>query len=1256
MKGKKMLSMLLVVALVLSTLMVTTTVADRKVEVDGSGNAKWILSNDGFGSLVRNLTCGEIITLQITNNSLPKSTSYRVRAWNGTAWVSLVTTGNRVSDSFGDLSISFRVPGWGELGKNPVAENGTGNWSYDSTDGEGQWNISLFSNDYTTQIFADLNATIKIGNQYYIRYKYDGNWIESLVYNSTYADGNGFEIHVFNWTGSQIVEAQGDTTKYKFNAKILRADGATTHQDYGFISENSNVNWKGIAIAVNYDHILNADREKTFWVHVYNSNDATLNSTISLPILLDVTQTSSLSGLKWGDSFTVAGKVLDGNSLGEKSYKVRVYYPVSGGFAYDEVSTPATVTTGTYSLPIVTGSGKGYGAGTWYVGTYASAGTRVDMSLEAPYVNGFIPYYSFTVGTKDTATVKVGNSADIVQGFSQTVNVSVKNETWMTGNNKEYQNMNIHITGIKGWDGSNAYERSDIALIAATKTGTNPSETLQYYEFEYTFNETGTGTIWVSWPGNLTKMDYHGSSYGNAFGNHSTSLIANITGSTTFSVVSPGAMTVLVDNVPTTVEKEAAACGGGWVNKSTAWTNISVFGATESSHKNATIKVSGCGLDFTIEESATTSNKYLNSKGWSDSGTGAWYNVSIIPKNAGTLTITVTNGTNTVVKDYTVIGLTGSVTTSIGDDLEITVGTTETITLSGVNQFAETKITFYDENWNCQSLLNASSEAGEFSFTPEIADSDWKIGYIVVVAGITAWDYYMYDIIEVVPIDDLTVKVVTPTAGNQTLTVGMEQEVMIELLDLNEDPVIEDSPGIQCRLIDDDHDWDDYLQEFTFTSIGDGQWEATILPWTSGQLVIKGYNASTGIKHIGSKTLDIDYATVEYSPGGTTAGLELEDLTIAVTAYDANGNLLDVSTLYLWAEDTSGTLAFDATVTLTDGVGEFDIDEVGDLKTHINATLQNAAPAQGNRTIGNFMINFPVFTLNPDTIYLGYPPYTTEIWASDADGNPIEGLNLTFISSIPGIIAAQPDPVRTDEQGYAQLGISPLASGKLNVTIARNLQWVGGQLNWTNAVVTDTYLTVTNLKPLTITISTLVIHQGDPLTVTVKSGGIAVEGVDVTFGTETAKTSAAGTVTINAPDPGVDFTIMKVTATKTGYATATQDITVIKTWQIQIITSANNEVNAGETFTVTISAKGQTLVGAAVSIDGKDPVYSDGAGKASFKAGSKGTTHTITATYENYLPGTVTVKAVEKDTPGFELLTLIIALGIAFILLRRRKK
>ena len=167
MKGKKMLSMLVVCALILSALIVTNAVADRYVEPDPiSGNAKWILSNDGNGSLTRGLSCGEIITWYITDNSLNTSKSYKVRVWDGTQWVNLITSGSRSSDTYGDLSISFRVPGWKELGQDPV----------------GSWMVSLWENDLSSMV-KGYNATIKISNHYVIRYKYNGDWLENLIYN-----------------------------------------------------------------------------------------------------------------------------------------------------------------------------------------------------------------------------------------------------------------------------------------------------------------------------------------------------------------------------------------------------------------------------------------------------------------------------------------------------------------------------------------------------------------------------------------------------------------------------------------------------------------------------------------------------------------------------------------------------------------------------------------------------------------------------------------------------------------------------------------------------------------------------------------------------------------------------------------------------------------------------------------------------------------------------------------------------------------
>jgi uncharacterized GH25 family protein len=161
-----------------------------------------------------------------------------------------------------------------------------------------------------------------------------------------------------------------------------------------------------------------------------------------------------------------------------------------------------------------------------------------------------------------------------------------------------------------------------------------------------------------------------------------------------------------------------------------------------------------------------------------------------------------------------------------------------------------------------------------------------------------------------------------------------------------------------------------------------------------------------------------------------------------------------------------------------------------------------------------------------------------------------------------------------------------------------------------------------------------------------------VADADVTFGTETEKTGTAGTVSFVVPDPGVDSAVYKITAQKTGYDTVTEDITVIKKYTITIITPSEKP-ETEKKFTVTIIAKGQPLAGATVEFEGQTKM-SGGDGKVSFTAPKTKGDYTMTAEYGNYADGTAIIKVV-KASPGFELLTLIVAIGVAFLLLRRRK-
>jgi len=136
--------------------------------------------------------------------------------------------------------------------------------------------------------------------------------------------------------------------------------------------------------------------------------------------------------------------------------------------------------------------------------------------------------------------------------------------------------------------------------------------------------------------------------------------------------------------------------------------------------------------------------------------------------------------------------------------------------------------------------------------------------------------------------------------------------------------------------------------------------------------------------------------------------------------------------------------------------------------------------------------------------------------------------------------------------------------------------------------------------------------------------------------------------------PGVESAVYLLSVQKAGYYTAEKSITIIKLYEITIVGPA--KIEAGKSFTITVVAKGQPLAGAVITYNG-NTVVTDGEGKAKIKAPSKIGDITITATFGNYNDGVLTLTITKaQGTPGFELLTLIIALGVAFILIRRRRK
>ena len=1227
MKMSKITSTIVVIIMVLSTMLVFNNASAQTVT----------LSKDGSEGAWAGLTCGEIITFEVKDNGLNASETYSVKVWNGTDWVNLRIEGNKKADKYGDIELEIHVPGWKELGYNPITNSG------DPALNAGEYDISLFDNS-GTQVTA--NSTIQIRNLYIVKFfNANGTELQEIIYNKSYFD---FTIKVYNWTGSSISLEEDEP----FQFTIVDADGNDIYQKTG---EDETWVYDLVRSENNFGD-GSGNLENFLWVNITNEDFPTLQYTnATLPVKLDPSFTTipTDNQKSWGDTVTVSGYLYDGqgNSIG--GYPIKLYSPVDGG--YKAVASTTTYGSGKFVLEVDTGSGSGKddyaSAGTWYVGTEQAAAYRVDET-DILDITNFISYGSFKVSTKDNAVVDVVDTGDIIANFNQTFNITVSNASWMKEN--EYRNMIIHVTGLEGWWQGVEYDDKDIVPIASSVNITKYTDSKAWYEFNYRFNETGNAKIWASWPGNLTSIaqnnpDGQDSTYSNTYGNED--LLANITGFTTLPVISPGDINLVIPGTMVDAVQVTEISATKWQNSSDTFI-LYIYGDSEDEPMNATIEITGAGLDIKINESDSVSdNEYLIAK------SDGMYQVQIAPKIAGTLTIKATNETDnyTTSQDFDIKGLIGSVTTSVGDDLEIEVESSETITVTVANgQYSTVVLTLFDETWTTSTAVNKSTGDntagnglnGVFEFVPDEDHLD-EIGFIVCAAKAGS-NIYLYDIVEITPVHDLELEAEEPTEGNDTLTVGIPQNIKLQVRGPT-GGIVDDIDTVTGKLYDSD---DKLKQEISFTESGE-YWQITDqIIWFAGTLEITAKN-NTGLnEHDGEISFDVSYATFTFTPDSVTAGIGEENISVEVTGIDANGNTLPDGTSVYINIDAGGTTTDKNSFSLdTDGAGEFKIKKVGDKDGKLNLTFEDFwSSGVGNKSIGKIIVEFPFFDIDPSTAYIGQSNVIT-IYAYKADmATAVPGINLTLF----GNTITNPEPVETDADGKVIFSINPSASGFANVTIARNVSYTAGALTWTNDVITDTFITITSLKTFSISVSKSPIYEAETLTVTITTGTTPVADVSVTIGEETAKTDSNGEATFSMPDPGVDSAIYTITAEKAGYITAEKSITIIKLYDITIVGPA--KIEAGKSFTVTVVAKGQPLAGAVITYNG-NTVVTDGEGKAKVKAPSKIGDITITATFGNYKDGVLTLTITKaQGTPGFELLTLIIALGVAFILIRRRRK
>ena len=202
-----------------------------------------------------------------------------------------------------------------------------------------------------------------------------------------------------------------------------------------------------------------------------------------------------------------------------------------------------------------------------------------------------------------------------------------------------------------------------------------------------------------------------------------------------------------VYNIPESVMvNESGDC---WINQSKTIT-VNVYSEPGNYPMNATILISGCGLNISIDE------RYAIYEGfWIEDGV---YILDISPKQAGTLTITIINMTYNLnaSRDFLIKGLNGYAWTSKGKDKVIIIGRTEKIIFSvDYGQYAHVHLTWVNEFWNDVVCINhtigdntaGNGMNGEFEFIIDEDDLDDGDGYIIIVGR--AGGCYVWDLIEV---------------------------------------------------------------------------------------------------------------------------------------------------------------------------------------------------------------------------------------------------------------------------------------------------------------------------------------------------------------------------------------------------------------------------------------------------------------------------------------------------------------------------
>ncbi|RLF11115.1 MAG: hypothetical protein DRJ69_02280 [Thermoprotei archaeon] len=284
-------------------------------------------------------------------------------------------------------------------------------------------------------------------------------------------------------------------------------------------------------------------------------------------------------------------------------------------------------------------------------------------------------------------------------------------------------------------------------------------------------------------------------------------------------------------------------------------------------------------------------------------------------------------------------------------------------------------------------------------------------------------------------------------------------------------------------------------------------------------------------------------------------------------------------------------------------------------------------------------VKVPDATPTPDKVAVGQTA-TVNVLVTGR-GQPLSGINVTLRGAGVRLNAT------TGSDGIATFSFLPGSTGKIGIFIENRS---------TGVTIEVTAHRLEIEVPASVTEGTF--------TVTVKDEkGEPVEGAYVKFtGTgETKQTNSEGKVSFNITIPGtMPYATYRLIATKPGYRSDEEIITIANVFNLYI--TAPSKLSAGQKLTVKVTSDTGPVYGVTVTIkkgeeviDTKTLTGPEGVTFTIPKVKEK-TTFTIIAEKEGFKPATYEITVSPAGIPGFELITLLAAIGVAIILLRKKKQ